>query len=70
MKRYIGSSRNIIAFPCPKCTNVMVYDTERDVYSPADVDYHDVCVCEECGAEFYAIQQYDGKIRFAFIPEE
>lgn len=59
-----SSNRSILSFVCPTCHNKAVYDTERDVYKVADVEYHDVCICDECGDEFWAEPQYSGQIKF------
>ena len=60
----------IMSFKCPICHNKTVYDSERDVYRPYEVDYDDLCICEECGAELRARPQYDGTIKFEVYVEE
>lgn len=64
------NDRHILSFTCPVCHNKTVYDTECDVYAPYDVDYDDLCICEECGAELYARPQFDGTIEFDVSVEE
>lgn len=59
----------IQSFICPVCHNKSVYDTEKDIYRPYEVDYDDLCICEECGAELYARPQYDGTIKFEISVE-
>ena len=53
-----------LSFTCPECGNKTAYCTDHDVHIPADVDYHDKFVCEECGAELYSEPQHNGKIKF------
>lgn len=53
-----------MSFTCPECGNKTAYCIDHDVHIPADVDYHDKFVCEECGAELYSEPQHNGKIKF------
>lgn len=64
------TNRHILSFVCPICHNKTVYDTEVDAYRPFDVEYDDLCICDECGAELYARPQYDGTIEFEVAVEE
>jgi uncharacterized protein with PIN domain len=56
-------------FTCPKCTNKTLYPVNgnKDVVG---IEYHDICVCDECGAELWSEQQYDNTVKFVDIPEE
>lgn len=59
-----SSRKSNLSFTCPECGNKTAYCTDHDVHIPADVDYHDKFVCEECGAELYSEPQHNGKIKF------
>lgn len=62
---------SMIGFDCPRCHNKgTVFDVDREVKMPYDVDYHDTCICDECASEFYAEPQYDGTMKFVDIDEE
>ena len=64
MKRIILSTDGNRAFECPLCRNNTLYCVDHDCFRPADVDYHELFVCDECGAELLSEPQYNGKIRF------
>lgn len=53
-----------LMFTCPECGNKTACCVDHDVHIPADVDYHDKFVCEECGAELYSEPQHNGEIKF------
>ena len=56
-------------FICPKCGNkalVPVYGNE-DI---TGIGYHDLCICDECGAELYTEPQYDFSVKFVELEEE
>ncbi len=53
-----SKSWNVYYF-CPMCHNKSV--TSIDNCTP---DYHDLCICEECGAELLAEPQFDGSMKF------
>lgn len=53
-----------LSFVCPKCGNKTAYCTDHNVLIPADVDYHEHFVCDECGAELLSEPRFDGKICF------
>lgn len=53
-------------FICPKCGNRTLVPMEE--YT-SGVDYHDLCICEECAAELLAEPQWDGTVKFV-EPEE
>lgn len=50
-------------FPCPKCGNLTLVPVEENP-NIIGIDYHDLCICEECAAELYAEPQFDGKVKF------
>lgn len=52
------------AMICPCCHNKTLYDAENEAFRPSDVDYMDLCICEECAAEVFAVPQYDGTFKF------
>lgn len=56
-------------FTCPKCTNRTLYpvDGNNDVVG---IGYHDLCICDECGAELYSEPQYDFTVKFVEAADE
>lgn len=56
-------------FICPKCTNQTLYPVNgnKDV---SGIGYHEICICEECAAEFWTEPQYDNTVKFIDIPED
>lgn len=56
-------------FTCPKCTNQTLYpvNSNKDV---SGIGYHEICICEECAAEFWTEPQYDNTVKFVDIPED
>ena len=50
-------------FACPKCGNVALVPVEENP-NTIGIDYHDLCICEECAAELYAEPQYDNTVKF------
>lgn len=55
-------------FVCPKCKNA----TLRPVNGNRDVlglGYHDLCICDECGAELWSEPQYDYTVKFVDISD-
>ena len=50
-------------FTCPKCGNKTLFRVDNDG-NTLGLDYHDLCVCEECAAELYAEPQYDNTVKF------
>lgn len=56
-------------FTCPKCGNETLtpIDGNNDIVG---IGYHDLCVCDECGTEFYAEPQYDFTVAFVEIEED
>ena len=59
----IAASSQIIALTCPHCHNRTVYDVETEARRLLDIDYWDLCVCDECGSEFRADPQFNGTIK-------
>ena len=51
-------------YTCPKCGNKTLCSTENDI------DFHILCICEECASELYAEEQYDGSVKFVEMTEE
>ena len=50
-------------FICPKCANKTLYP----VYENNDITgigYHELCICDECGAELLSEPQYDFTVKF------
>lgn len=56
-------------FTCPKCTNKTLYPINGNE-DMVGIGYHDICVCDECGAELWSEPQYDNTVEFVDIPEE
>lgn len=56
-------------FICPKCANKTLYPVNgnKDIIG---IGYHDVCICDECGAELWAEPQFNYTVKFVDIPEE
>lgn len=50
-------------FVCPCCHNktLVPVNGNEDIVG---IGYHDLCVCEECAAELYAVPQYDCSVEF------
>ena len=60
-------------FVCPKCWNRTLYPVPTDTDDIRDIigiGYHDLCICEECGAELLAEPQSDNTVRFVEVGEE
>lgn len=53
-------------FICPSCGNKTLSSIDGEVKIPADVDYHDKFICDECGEEFLSEPQFNGKIKFVY----
>lgn len=53
-----------LSFKCPHCGNNELRCIEHEVNIPADVDFHEIFICDECGSEYLSEPQYDGKIKF------
>lgn len=53
-------------FTCPSCGNKTLSSIDSEVKIPADVDYHDKFICDECGEEFLSEPQFNGKIKFVY----
>ena len=53
-----------LSFKCPHCDNNELRCIEHEVNIPADVDFHEIFICDECGSEYLSEPQYDGKIKF------
>lgn len=56
------------AFTCPKCHNKTLVPVEKP--GIVGIDYHDLCICEECGAELLAEPQFDFTVKFVEPEEE
>lgn len=56
-------------FICPKCNNKTLYPVKKNK-DVVGVDYHEVCICDECAAELWSEPQFDGTVKFIDIPEE
>lgn len=60
-------------FICPKCYNktlVPLPTTTPEINQLLGIGYHDLCICEECGAELLAEPQSDNTVRFVEVGEE
>lgn len=60
-------------FICPKCGSRTLYPVlngEEDIVSLIGIGYHDVCICDECGAELWSEPQYDNTVEFVEITLE
>lgn len=51
-------------YVCPKCGNKTLCSTENEI------DFHTLCICDECASELYAEPQYDGSVKFVEMSEE
>ena len=40
-----------LSFKCPHCDNNELRCIEHEVNIPADVDFHEIFICDECGSE-------------------
>lgn len=56
-------------FTCPKCGNKTLVPVEQNV-DTLGIDYHDLCICEECAAELLAEPQFDGTVTFVPVEDE
>lgn len=56
-------------FICPKCGNRTLYPMNENT-DVLGIDYHEVCICNECAAELLSEPQYDDTVKFVEIPEE
>lgn len=56
-------------FVCPKCGNKTLIPVEENS-NTLGIDYHDLCICEECAAELYAEPQFDCTVKFVELEEE
>lgn len=54
-------------FTCPKCTNKTLYSA-NDTEDIIGIGYHEVYICNECGAELFSEPQYDFSVKFVDIP--
>lgn len=50
-------------FACPKCTNKTLYPVNgnEDIVG---IGYHELCICDECGAELLSEPQVDFSVNF------
>lgn len=57
-------------FICPKCGNKTLYPVYlEDIALIIGIGYHDLCICDECGAELYSEPQYDNTVKFVEIAD-
>ena len=56
-------------FTCPECGNKSLVPIEDNI-SDSGIGYHDLCICEECGAELYAEPQFDCTVKFVESEDE
>ena len=56
-------------FTCPKCINKTLIPVDGNE-SVVGIGYHELCICEECGAELYTEPQYDFSVKFVELEEE
>lgn len=56
-------------FTCTKCGNNTLVQMEQN-QNALGIDYHDLFICEECGAELLAEPQFDGNVKFVDAEEE
>lgn len=63
------NNRHDHVFICPKCGNKTLFPVNgnNDI---TGIDYHELCICDECAAELWAEPQYDRTVKFVEIPEE
>ena len=50
-------------FICPKCGNRTLVPVNGN-NSIVGIDYHELCVCDECGVELYTEPQFDLTVNF------
>lgn len=55
-------------FTCPKCGNKALVPVcgNEDVVG---IGYHELCICDECGAELYSEPQFDFTVKFIEMEE-
>ena len=51
-------------FTCPKCQNKTLYPVMIQTPDIIGIGYHDLCICDECGAELYSEPQHDNTVKF------
>lgn len=56
-------------FVCPKCRNKTLVPVNGN-NSIVGIDYHELCVCEECGAELYTETQFDFSVKFVELESD
>ena len=50
-------------FVCPKCGNKALVPIEMNE-NTIGIDYHDLCICEECDSKLYTKPQFDCTVKF------
>ena len=53
-------------FICPKCRNKTLYPINENK-DPLGIDWHEICICDECGAELFAEPKFDDSVKFVEI---
>ena len=56
-------------YKCPECQNHTLCAVDEKTEGLV-LDFHALCICEECGAELYAEPHYDNTISFVHLSEE
>ncbi len=57
-------------FTCPKCGNNTMCAAHVEAESVYDLDFHELCICEECGAELYAEPHFGNTVSFVSLTED
>lgn len=53
-------------YTCPQCGNKSLCAVDEGTL----LEFHALCICEECGAELYAEPHYDNTVCFVNLTEE
>lgn len=70
MKNYIGTENiHNRSFTCPKCGNAGVLIPLEEPHI-LGVGYHELLICDECGAELLGNPNVDYKLSFMELEEE
>lgn len=53
-------------FTCPKCGNRTLYPINGNEDN-LGIDYHEICICDECAAELWSKPQYDNTVKDEYL---